>query len=266
MKQRQYNKHVKKQKNKKASEMMSKKEYIFPVLVYMTGSAGAALLCFRQLSFCLLLWLALPVYLKLWTGRKIRERRAQRAIQFRDALSSLSASLEAGYSMERAVEAVQRDLSGIYSEQSWICMEFQTLVRAAANAVPMEEAISQFAKRSGIEDAESFAEIYMTARRSGGNLIQIIHQTVSVLSDKAEVEREIRTILTAKQLECRIMKLMPPAILLYFQIFSPDFLQFFYSGAAGRVLMLVLLSVYFVFCWLMDKMLHTHIFQEGGAA
>lgn len=77
-------------------------------------------------------------------------------------------------------------------------------------------------------------------------------QAVNV-SDKAEVKREIRTILTAKQLECKVMRMIPPGILLYFQVFSPGFLDLLYRGVLGRGVMTILFLFYLALAWLMGR-------------
>ena len=38
---------------------------------------------------------------------------------------------------------------------------------------PVESVMDEFAVRTGVEDIQCFAEIFRTARRSGGNLVSI---------------------------------------------------------------------------------------------
>ena len=154
--------------------------------------------------------------------------------------------------MENAVAAAEKDLACLYAENSWIRRELSGVCRAMENSVPAEEAFRNFAGRSGLEEAQSFAELYATAKRSGGDLMQIIRSAAAVVSDKTEVKREIHTILTAKQLECRVMRLIPPGILAYFRLCSPGFLDLLYEGAFGRGLMTVMLLAYLFLAWLME--------------
>lgn len=178
----------------------------------------------------------------------------EHAIQFKDALISVKASLEAGYSMENAIVSAREDLACIYPEECFIRVEFERIARSIANAVPVEEAFLNFAKRSGLEDAQSFAEIYRTARKSGGDLLRVLRSAVTVITDKAELKREIQTILTAKKMECRIMKVIPPGMIVYFRLFSPGYLDILYDGAGGHILMTVLLLIYLFLVWLMEHM------------
>ncbi len=68
-----------------------------------------------------------------------------------------------------------------------------------------------------------------------------------------ELKKEIQTILTAKRMECRIMKLIPPGMILYFRLFSPGYLDILYGGMLGHLLMTALLAAYLFLVWLMGR-------------
>ena len=101
-----------------------------------------------------------------------------------------------------------------------------------------------FAKRSGIRDIESFCQVLVYAKRSGGNVAAIIQSTVKKIREKCEVEQEIRTALAQKKLEQKIMNIIPLFLLAYIGISSPDFIEPLYRDITGRVIMSVCLLVY----------------------
>lgn len=70
-----------------------------------------------------------------------------------------------------------------------------------------------------------FAQVLHIAKRTGGDLIAITRMTADRISEKMEVKREILVMIAGKQMEAQIMKLMPLAIILYFWVFSPGFLD-----------------------------------------
>ncbi len=213
----------------------------------------SGLLLYDSWFIGLLLLPGFALYLSRIRKRAEQEERLRRMAEFRDALTSLGACLEAGYSMENAAAAAEKDLACLYSGDSWIRRELSGICRAMENSVPAEEAFRGFAERSGLEEAQSFAELYTTAKRSGGDLLRIIRSAAAVVSGKTEVKREIHTILTAKRLECRVMRLIPPGILVYFRLCSPGFLDMLYEGAFGRILMTAMLLAYLFLAWLMER-------------
>ena len=219
--------------------------------VYLAGCLAVGELLYERMAVGLFFLLAFPILRKNREKQRKQDLACEYAIQFKDALISIKASLEAGYSMENAVSAAGEDLACIYPKGCFMSEELKRIGRSIANSVPVEEAFSNFAERSGLEDAQSFAEIYRTARKSGGDLLRVLQSSVTVITDKTELRREIRTILTAKKMECRIMKVIPPGMIVYFRIFSPGYLDILYDGAGGKILMTVLLFAYLALVWLM---------------
>lgn len=203
-----------------------------------------AWLFYQSVAIMMVCLVLLPFYRN--ERRKVREQEDKRRLNrgFADALSSFSAALEAGYSAENAVRETVRDLALLYPEDEPIYREFRHLQHQLQNNQSLEKAFADMAEKTQDEDMLCFAEVFEIAKRSGGDLIRVIRTTERTMAERAEVKREIRTILTAKRLEANIMNLMPCGILLYFLICDPVYLQPLYETMAGRVVMTVLLVVY----------------------
>lgn len=182
-----------------------------------------------------------------------RKRQWELNLQFKDGLLGISAALEAGYAIENSFREAVKDLEMIYPKESDIIREFELIRKKVELQIPVEEALMDFAARSGIDDIENFAEVFITAKRSGGNLIRIVKHTGEILSDKINVKREIRTMITGKRLESEIMSIIPAGIILYLWIFSPGYLDALYGNLLGGVFMTVLLILYFAGFLLLRK-------------
>ncbi len=209
-------------------------------LVYHEIWSGALLLPF------------FPLYMRVRRNAAWEEELYQRSLQFRDMLNSLQAALEAGYSLENAFREARKELSAMYSERAYICVSLDQILRRMGNGMVIEEAFREFAVDSGLEDTENVAESIELTKRLGGDLLHVIRTTTEVIAAKLEVKREIRTITAQKRMEGNVMKLMPPGMLLYFRIFSPDYLSPLYEGVEGNVLMTVLFGSYLFMVWLME--------------
>ena len=136
--------------------------------------AAAALLCYNSLLAMILLSPYLVFYLKKKTAVKKEARKWQLDLQFSDAIRSLSAALEAGYSVENGLAEAYRDLSVTYDKDALIMTELRALMGEIKNNVPVEDALAGFAARSGVDDIAGFADVFATAKRTGGNIIAII--------------------------------------------------------------------------------------------
>ena len=98
--------------------------------------------------------------------------------------------------------------------------------------------------RSGLEDVNNFAQVFAAAKRSGGDLVEIISHTAGVIRDKVQVEEEIHTMTASKAFEQKIMSLVPVLIVLYIDLTSPGFFDIMYRTMAGRLVMSGCLAVY----------------------
>ena len=108
----------------------------------------------------------------------------------------------------------------------------------------IEELFLDFGRRCAIADIQSFAEVFLTAKRSGGDLPAVIRNTASCIRQKRETMQEIETCLAGKVMEQNIMSLIPILILAYVKLTSPEFLTVMYGSAAGLTVMGMCFAVY----------------------
>lgn len=245
---------------KKNKEKLSKSQYgkyRFSVKECIVGLAESTLLwgtmiqLFYQNYYLMVLLIpAAFFYMKQKRKRCIRERKKKLNDQFRDALTSMSVAVQAGYSAENAVSACVRDLERLYGEDTDILKEFRYMESQQKVSVPVEELFLDLGARSGVEDIENFALVFHTAKRTGGDMNQVIQKTARMLSDKIDVRQEIEATLAAKKSEQMIMSLMPAGIIFYLKLTSPGFLDVLYGNALGICIMTFCLAVYAGAYWL----------------
>ncbi|NLP17161.1 MAG: hypothetical protein GX379_09000 [Clostridiales bacterium] len=195
------------------------------------------------------------LYYKNKNKELIKKRKWQLNLEFRDGINSLSSALSAGYSAEHAFIEAIKDLKQIYPEGAMIIREFTYLVKRIQINITVEKALSDFGERSNIEDIISFAEVFATAKRTGGDMVQIIKATGNIISNKLEIKREILTMIAAKKFEATIMKFVPVGILCYLSVFSPGFLDPLYYNLFGILVMTFLLLIYLFTYRIIDKII-----------
>lgn len=212
------------------------------------------ILFYRSVLWVVALWIPL-FYLQYHRLRKKwkEERHWQLNLEFKEGLLGIAAALNAGYSIENAIEESQRDLKVLYGSDSPLCWEFQIMLEQLRLNRPVEQVMDEFAVRSEVADIRSFAEVFRTARRSGGNLVSITRSCAERIAEKIEVSREIHTLIAGKQMEGRIMNIVPLGMIFYFWICSPGFLDCLYGGVWGRIIMSVFLGIYIVAYLLSEK-------------
>ncbi len=232
---------------------MSVKENILILLQGLAATVILGILFFQSVLGILVLSPVIPFYRSIRAKELMKEQKWRLNLEFRDGIAALAAALEAGYSAENAYEEAYKDLRQIYQEGALILREFSGIIHQIKMSIPVEKALYDFGERTGIEDIQSFSEVFHTAKRTGGDLIHIIKSTSSIISDKIEVKREINTLITGKRLEANIMKLTPLLILFYFSVSSPDFLTPLYHNLSGVLIMTLFLFSYLGAYLLIDK-------------
>lgn len=177
-------------------------------------------------------------------GQYISKRQRSLRGEFKDMIVLLSGSLNAGYSLENAFVRVYEDAVRAEANNGNAVIINDGL-RHIVNGIHcnrrVEDMLVEFGAGSGVKEIEEFAELIAAAKHYGGNMIQMISQTAKNLSDRQMVENEISTILSAKQLEGRIMMLTPFFILLYMRFTNSGYIDILYSSLYGRIVMSVCL-------------------------
>ena len=183
-------------------------------------------------------------YFKYVKKELIGKRKDILKIQFRDMIDSVSSALRAGYSIENAFYESRKDMIRLHGRDSYIVRELDYFFSRLDNGVPLETILSDFAARTQIEDISDFSEIFVLAKRNGGDFTWIIGKTVKIMKEKDETEREISVILSGRKYEQRIMCIIPIGIIVYLRITSREFLSVLYHNAAGIMIMSICLAIY----------------------
>lgn len=184
------------------------------------------------------------VYFLQWREAKCQEKETMFRVQFRDAMQLLAAALRTGYSVENAIREAERELRPMYPQSCRIRDEFERMVRRLDMNMTAEQVLKDFARRAAQEDVQHFADIFATAKRTGGDSIQVLKSSIRTISDKIEVERQIQTMLASKRLEFQIMCVVPLGMILYMRFAFAEFLSVLYRNALGITVMSGCLTIY----------------------
>ncbi len=198
----------------------------------------------------LLLFPANIWFLKLYEKKRQEYQATLLLSEFKELLQILTANLKAGAALEHAWKAAERDFADLHTGDSPMDREARKVIQKIELNIPIEQAMFEFAEESGQEDILSFAEVLRTAKRSGGNLVQIMENTTGIITEKIEIGQEIQVMLSGKRLEQRIMCGMPLFMLLYLRIGNPGYLNGLYHNATGMLIMSgCMLGTILAFCW-----------------
>lgn len=164
--------------------------------------------------------------------------------EFKECILSVSANLRAGYSVENAFLESGKDMLSLYGENGLMLRELFRIKKGLYNNVPLEDLLREFGSRSFCGNIGEFAEVFEIARKSGGSLPEIIRSTSHLIGEEISLKQEIRTSISGKVFEQKIMTVIPFFMVLYVEAGNPGFFDVLYHNPTGIAIMTVCLVIY----------------------
>lgn len=228
-----------------------KREYVEGILEAAGVTALIAGLFYQSiLAGAVLFFPVCILYMRIWEKEKTQKKRREFGRQFLDALQSLSAALNVGYSFENAMAEANKELKVIYQKEDRIRKEWEYMTRQMKINVSLEQILEEFSDRVDQEDVKNFVTVLAAVRKSGGSTAKVVRQTMQQIQEKEEVSREIDTMIAAKKMEFLIMAAIPFVMIAYMSLSFPDFVERLYTEFAGKCVMSACLLFYLAAFWM----------------
>lgn len=172
------------------------------------------------------------------------KRRNRMRGELKEFLNALIAALQTGRSIENGFEEALKDLTRYTAKDTEFLREIKRICAGIKVGEPLEKMLSDFAERSSMEELEYFAQVFSIGKRSGGNIVGIMKNTIRMIQERIDAEQEILAAIAEQQLEFRIMTVVPLAIILYLRICASGLLKSLYGNLAGIMVMTICLLIY----------------------
>ncbi len=229
--------------------------------VLLTGLQVVGVVVALSWFFYRSLWAVIPLsvlgvlYYRVLREEKIEKCRQQLLYEFKECVLSVATALRAGYAVENAFLESCNDMRMLFGEQSLIFRELEVIRRGLVINITLEELLKDLGDRSACPEMQQFAEVFAIAKRSGGNLTEIIRDSAEIIRQRIDTALEIRTLLSGRALEQKVMKLMPFGILLYIGVTNPGYFDSLYHNWQGILIMTACLGVYLLAYVLSNRIL-----------
>jgi tight adherence protein B len=223
---------------------MTKAETTSTILISMLIIGGVGYVFYQHFIAVALLSLAGLYVPSIRKKDLIIKRKLLLQLQFKQALASLSSALGAGKSVENAFQDTLIDLRLLYPDpRAFIVSELETINRRIENGETIELALKDLSERSQVDDIEQFTEVFVTCKRTGGNLVHVIRRTASIIQEKLDIQQEISVMMAQKRFESRVLAFAPVIVIAVLSFSSPDYMEPMYQGITGYLIMAVALLV-----------------------
>ena len=184
------------------------------------------------------------LYVKEKKRRLMRKRFRQLRTELKEFLNELIVALQTGRSIENAFAEALKDTERYLEKETLFVLEMKKICAGVSIGESLEKLILQFAYRSHLEELEYFAEVFSVGKRSGGNLIAIMKNTIRMIQEKMDGEEEIYTVIADRQMEFQVMCVIPFVIIIYLRISAGTLMNHLYGNITGIAIMAACVLVY----------------------
>lgn len=168
-------------------------------------------------------------YFAVQTFLKFKTSRRQRAFndQLPDVLQLVAGSLRSGFSLNQAVAAVVRE--GTEPTAS----EFARALTEVRLGSTLEDALDRAAERMECADLHWIVLAVRISREVGGNLAEVILNTVGTMRERAQIRGQIRVLSAEGRISARILISLPFLLAGYLLLTRPSYLKPLYQTGVG---------------------------------
>jgi Flp pilus assembly protein TadB len=134
---------------------------------------------------------------------KTAKRRAAFADQLPDVLQLIASSLRSGFSLAQSVDAVVRD------NTQPTAGEFSRALAATRIGAELEDALDRVAFRMQSADLAWVVMAVRIQRQVGGNLAEVLMNTVGTMRERAQTRRHVRALSAEGRLSAYVLICLP---------------------------------------------------------
>jgi tight adherence protein B len=177
------------------------------------------------------LGLAFPFAVRAFLKAKLAHRRGEFADQLPDCLQIIASALRGGHSLVGSLSVVV-DAAGEPMKS-----EMARVVQEEALGTPLEDALSEVARRMDNTDLDQLGLVARLQRDTGVSAAEVIDRVTETVRERFELRRLVSTLTSQARMSRWIVTLLPVGLLLVISLLNPHYLHPLFSRLSGRALL-----------------------------
>lgn len=173
-----------------------------------------------------------PLLAKVWLSRRGSRQRRKFAEQLPQGLQMMAASLRAGHSLPRVLDAISKELDAPMGD------ELARVVNENRLGRDLVESLEAVADRMQSQDFVWVAGAIAAQRETGGNLNEILDQVAGTIRERHHVRMQVLSLSAEGRLSAVILMGLPVCIGLYYTVISGDTMALFVATGTGKLLLI----------------------------
>jgi len=171
--------------------------------------------------------LALP---SVWLNIKAGKRERLFEAQLPESLDMLVNALQAGYSLQAAMEFVGKETPMPLGP------EFNRFYDEQRLGMEVRLALLRFQERVGTLDARMFVTSLLIQRETGGNLSEVLTNLATLMRERVTFRMQLATLTAEPRMSAKVLASLPLAVVLLISAINPDFMRPLITTDAGHKL------------------------------
>ncbi len=149
-----------------------------------------------------------------------------------DAMDLVSRALRAGHSLAAALDLVGQEIADPVGKEFRRVSEEQNL------GLPLRDALLNLAERVPLPDVRFLVAAMLIQRETGGNLVEVLDKTTSLLRDRIRLQGEVRIYTAQGRLTGWILCLLPVFLFFALTAINPNYTAPLLNEPAGQHLLI----------------------------
>ncbi|GIE75630.1 hypothetical protein Aph02nite_15800 [Actinoplanes philippinensis] len=171
------------------------------------------------------------------TGAVLRTRIRRREQRFGDdlpgALTLMTSSLRAGFTLHQSLEAAVRDDDGP------VAAEFRRALAETRIGGSFEDALDRVGERMRSPETVWLVMALRLQREVGGSLVDVMQTTADTMRERAHLKRHVRALSGEGRLSAWVLGSMPPLTALGIHLVQPGYLRPLWTTPQGLMLLAI---------------------------
>ncbi|HVJ68728.1 MAG TPA: type II secretion system F family protein, partial [Caulifigura sp.] len=167
-------------------------------------------------------------------------RQSQMMSQMPGMLDELARAAKTGRSLEHCLQQVAEDTPLPLGSEIQLC------TRKLALGVPLDAALNEFPKRTGLVSSSVFVTALSVHRQTGGDLVRVLERLAQTVRDRMQFQGRLKAATAASRGTAFLMIVLPPAILAFFAFRDPNYLSNLMASSWGRFVTIAAFALEFI--------------------
>lgn len=184
---------------------------------------------------------------------RISRRRSAFSDQLPDVLQLVAGSLQSGFSLAQALDAVVRE------DTQPAAGEFSRALAETRIGAELEDSLDRVAQRMASDDMRWIVMAIRIQREVGGNLAEVLLTTVSTMRERAQVRRQVRALTAEGRLSAYVLLGLPVGIAGFMLMVRPEYIAHLYTSLFGVLLIAVALLSMAIGAFWMSRLVQVEV-------